>query len=177
MDAMQLLLKGGRTPLYTNAESAHIISEAGAPKDCVHVLHKGETHDFGEFKLIVTTADHGDLCPDALGFIFDFGYVRVYYSGDTAYTKTVLQQAIDAKPEIALLPINGAFGNLNAEQAAQLANDLNAKACMPHHFWTFPLHNGEKGTPMDAIGAFPKFAPDCELVMRYPGEAYIYTAK
>jgi L-ascorbate 6-phosphate lactonase len=177
VDALQLLLKDGHTPLYTNTESARIISEAGAPKVSVHVLHKGEMHDFGEFKLIVTTADHGDLCPDALGFIFDFGFTRVYYSGDTAYNKKVLQQAIDLKPEVALLPINGAFGNLNAVEAAKLADDLGSRVCIPHHFWTFPLHNGEKGTPMDAIEAFPKFAPDCELVMRYPGEAYIYTTR
>ncbi len=177
VDALQLLLKDGKTPIYTNTESARIMTEAGAPKKSVHVLHKGETHDFGEFKLTITAADHGDLCPDALGFIFDFGFVRVYYSGDTAYTKTILQQAIDAQPEIVLLPINGAFGNLNAEQAAQFANDLSAKACMPHHFWTFPLHNGDKGSPMDAIEAFPKYAPGCELIMRYPGEAYIYTKR
>ena len=176
VDALKVMLSDKRTALYANTESMKLVAEAGVPLDRIRIIRKDMTLDFDEFKLIITMADHGDLCKDAMGFIFDFGFVRIYYSGDTAYNKTVLQKGIDLKPQIALLPINGAFGNLNAEEAAMLANDLSAKVCLPHHFWTFPLHNGEKGSPMDAIELFPKLAPDCELKMFYPGEAYIYTA-
>jgi len=174
VDAVAKLLNNKRTVLFANKESMKIAAEAGVPLDKIKIIRKDMTIDFDEFKLIITTADHGELCRDAMGFIFDFGFVRIYYSGDTAYNKDVLQKAIDVKPEIALLPINGAFGNLNAEEAAKLADDMHSKVCIPHHFWTFPLHKGEKGDPMDAIELFPKFAPDCKLVMLYPGEAYIY---
>ena len=175
VDALKELVEDKRMAMYANAESIKVAAEAGIPRDRIRLMGKDMTLDFSEFKLITMTADHGELCRDAMGFIFDFGFVRIYYSGDTAYNKAVLQKAIDMKPQVALLPINGAFGNLNAEEAAKLATDLNAKVCLPHHFWTFPLHNGEKGSPMDAIELFPKFAPDCALKMLYPGEAYIYS--
>ena len=175
VEAIKELVKDKRMAMYANAESIKGAAEAGIPRDRIRLMSKDMTLDFDEFKLITTTADHGELCKDALGFIIDFGFVRIYYSGDTAYNKAVLQKAIDLKPQVALLPINGAFGNLNAEEAAKLANDLNSKVCLPHHFWPFPLHGGEMGSPMDAIQQFPKHAPNCALKMLYPGEAYIYT--
>jgi L-ascorbate 6-phosphate lactonase len=174
VDAVTVLLDNKKTALFTNKESMKIASDAGVPLEKIRLIRKDMTIDFDEFKLIVTKADHGELCRDAMGFIFDFGFARVYYSGDTSYNRAVLDTAIGMQPEIALLPINGAFGNLNAEEAARLADDLKARVCIPHHFWTFPLHKGEKGDPMDAIEAFPKLAPDCRLVMLYPGEAFIY---
>ena len=62
---------------------------------------------------------------------------------------------------------------LNAKDAAYLAKDLKAKVCVPHHFWTFPLHNSELGDPMTAYRLFPDLAPDCKLQMLVPGEAFL----
>ena len=174
VDAIFELLNNNCTSLYANAESKKIAARAGVPQEKITLIKKDMMISFDEFELIVTAADHGELCTDAMGFIFDFGFAKVYYSGDTCYNNKVLKKAIEVKPEVALLPINGAFGNLNAEEAAKLAGEMYSKVCLPHHFWTFPLHKGEKGDPIDAIKAFPEFAPDCRLVMLSPGEAFIY---
>jgi len=173
-DAIFELLNNNRTVLFANKESMKIAVEADVPLDKIRHIREDMTIGFDEFKLIITSADHGEICKDVMGFIFDFGFVRVYYSGDTCYNKEVLKKAIDLQPQIALLPINGAFGNLNAEDAAKFANDMKSKVCIPHHFWTFPMHKGEKGDPVDAIELFPKYAPGCKLVMLSPGEAFIY---
>lgn len=173
-DAVFELLNNNRTSLYANDESKKVAVEAGIAEKKITLIKKDMTISFDEFKLLVTAADHGEFCDDALGFIFDFGFLKVYYSGDTCFNSEVLKKAIELKPEVALLPINGAFGNLNAEDAAKLAYEMQSKVCIPHHFWTFPLHKGEKGDPTDAIEAFPKYAPDCRLVMLSPGEAFIY---
>ena len=174
VDAIFELLNNKRTMLYANAESKKIAVGAGVPEEKITLIKKDMAISFDEFELIVTTADHGEICNDAMGFIFDFGFLKVYYSGDTCYNVKVLKKAIDLKPQVALLPINGAFGNLNAEDAAKLANLMQSKVCIPHHFWTFPLHKGEKGDPIDAIKAFPEYAPDCRLVMLSPGEAFMF---
>ncbi len=173
-DAIFELLNNNRTSLYANTESKKIAIQAGVPDQKINLIKKDMEVSFDEFKLIITGADHGEFCNEAFGFMFDFGYVKVYYSGDTCYNSKVLEKAIELKPQVALLPINGAFGNLNAEDAAKLANQMQSKVCLPHHFWTFPLHKGEKGDPIDAIKAFPEYAPDCRLVMLSPGEAFIY---
>ncbi len=114
-------------------------------------------------------AQHGDLSPEAMGFLFDFGFIRIYYSGDTAYDLPMLAPALKARPELVLLPINGAYGNLNAVEAAKLANNLGAKVCIPHHFWTFSIH---LGSPQEFIGAMAEYAPGCELHMLTPGEPF-----
>jgi L-ascorbate 6-phosphate lactonase len=172
-DAVFELLNNSRTTLYANAESKKIAVKSNVPQEKIILIKKDMTISFDEFTLIVTAADHGEFCNDAMGFIFDFGFVKVYYSGDTCNSE-VLKRAIGLKPQVALLPINGAFGNLNAVDAAKLANEMQSKVCIPHHFWTFPLHKGKKGDPIDAIEAFPKYAPGCRLVMLSPGEAFIY---
>jgi L-ascorbate 6-phosphate lactonase len=174
VDAIFELLNSKQTMLYSNAESKKIAVGAGVPKEKIILIKKDMAISFDEFELVVTSADHGEFCKEAFGFIFDFGFAKVYYSGDTCYNSNVLKKAIELKPQIALLPINGAFGNLNAEDAAKLADRMKSKVCIPHHFWTFPLHKGEKGDPIDAIKAFPEYAPDCRLVMLSPGEAFMF---
>jgi L-ascorbate 6-phosphate lactonase len=174
VDAIFELLNNNRTTLYANAESKKIAVDAKVPEEKITLIKKDMALSFDEFELIVTEADHGEFCKEAFGFIFDFGFTKVYYSGDTCYNSKVLKKAIDLKPQVALLPINGAFGNLNAEDAARLANRMQSKVCIPHHFWTFPLHKGEKGDPIDALKAFPEYAPGCRLVMLSPGEAFMF---
>ena len=174
VDAVFRLLDNEKTLLYSNEESKKIAIKANVPEKKITLIKKNMIMDFDEFSLIVTEADHGELCDDVMGFIFDFGFVKVYYSGDTSFNPEVLKTAIEIKPEVALLPINGAFGNLNAIDAAKLANMMNSKVCIPHHFWTFPLHKGEMGDPTDAIEAFPKYAPGCKLVLLSPGEVFTY---
>jgi L-ascorbate 6-phosphate lactonase len=51
---------------------------------------------------------------------------------------------------IFILPINGAFGNLNDMQAAMLARDARAKMVIPCHYWMFAEHGGSPAQFMDA---------------------------
>ena len=130
----------------------------------------GDSVDMGEFTLRVVDCDHGSSTPGAMGFILDFGFRKIYYSGDTSLNLQRLEEAVAQQPDVGLLPINGAFGNLDSVEAAKLAKELKLKVCVPHHFWTFPRHFGD---PMKAIEAFAKYAPDCELAMMTPGTVYV----
>jgi L-ascorbate 6-phosphate lactonase len=173
IDALPGLLKNSGIRCYINGPSMAEIKKANLDVKKFTEFKKGQTIQFDEFELLVVDGDHGELAPDAAGFILDFGFIRIYYSGDTSYNKKRLAGAIAKKPEVALLPINGAFGNLNAKEAAQFAKDLNAKLCIPHHFWTFPKHTGTLGNPIDAIELFPVHAPKCNLHLATPGEFLI----
>lgn len=167
-------------PVYRDQENLQVITntgckeqlvEAGFPENRIHALRKGEEVSCGEFWVKAVDCDHGELCPDALGFLLDFGFVKLYYSGDTGYTPERLREAVMERPDVALLPINGAYGNLNGTQAARLAADLEVTACIPHHFWTFPRH---LGNPIEAVGAFRELAPGCRLDMDMPGRVFLY---
>ncbi|MEA5004087.1 MAG: MBL fold metallo-hydrolase [Christensenella sp.] len=170
MDSLPVLLAGGKTQCYANEVCMEEAKKAGITKQ-MNLIEKNKTYDFDEFKVITVDCDHGELSPEALGVVLDFGFTKIYYSGDTSYNTKRLADASDQRPQVALLPINGAFGNLDAREAAVFAADLHAAACIPHHFWTFPKH---LGNPIEAIDAFARHAPACRLDMCMPGEFIIY---
>ncbi|MDR1565676.1 MAG: MBL fold metallo-hydrolase [Treponema sp.] len=170
IDAMPGLLKNKTMKAYVNIASIGELKKNHLDVSRFSVVTKGNNYPFDEFVLTVTDCDHGSSTPEALGFILDFGFTAVYFSGDTSYNKERLSEVLKRKIDIALLPINGAFGNLNAYEAAELARDTGAKLCIPHHFWTFPAHSAPLGSPGDAIAAFPEKAPQCRLNLATPGE-------
>jgi len=141
--------------------------EMGLDMSRVHVLTKGASADLGDITLTAVDCDHGTLAPGALGFIMDLGFTRIYYAGDTALSPDRLATPLSVRPEVAILPINGAFGNLDGLQAAEYAGMLCAKRVIPCHFWTFPLHHGD---PQKLIEALPEKAPGCVLTLLCQGE-------
>lgn len=127
----------------------------------------GDKVCFEDFTLYAVTADHGELAPGALGFVLDFGVAKVYYSGDTCLNESVIAEAKRYAPNLALLPINGAFGNLDGVKAAEFAQKLECRYCIPHHFWTFPAHYGD---PIQAVKAFAQLGADYKLLLLTPGD-------
>ena len=171
VDSINALMQNGHTRVLTSTVVAAAMRTMKLDMSRVTVLRKGDTAElFTGCRLTAVDADHGDLAPQALGFLLDFGFQTVYYSGDTALTPQRLTAPLRAKPDIALLPINGAFGNLNGVQAAQYAAMLSCKVLIPCHFWTFPLHHGD---PQELIDAMVVEAPDIALRLLCQGEAYL----
>ena len=169
-ESIGAMMAHGGTQVYTNVTSREIMRGMPLDQDRIHLLKKGEPVDLPDCRLIPVDCDHGALAPEALGLILDFGFIRLYYAGDTALTPERLAAPLAVKPEVAILPINGAFGNLDCEQAARYAGMLGCRVCVPCHFWTFPLHHGDPQQIIDAIG---KNAPDCELRLLCQGEGTI----
>lgn len=173
IDSIPGMLKKDGFRGYVNRPSLDELEENGIPVENFSVLNKGDVIAFEDFTMTVVDCDHGDGCPDALGFYLDFGFLTVYFSGDTGLNTGRLKTVIDRGADIALLPINGAYGNLSAKEAAELSAMLHAKVCVPCHFWMFPEHDTAFGGPLDAIKIFPGEAPECQLFLAMPGE-YIY---
>ena len=158
------------TRVFTNGIVARSMIDRGFSARQVNILNKGSRIKFNDFTLRAVDCDHGALTPDALGFILDFVFGRLYFSGDTAFNPRRLRLPVSEHPEVAILPINGAFGNMNGIEAARYAGLLKCKICIPCHFWTFPLHHGDPQQIIDHIGSE---APDCRLVMLRQGEPYL----
>ena len=169
VDAVGDLIKA-KTEVYTNCIVAEALGKMGFDQSRIHVMKKGEKIELSEFSILPVDCDHGALAPEALCFILDFGFSRLYYAGDTALTLSRLQVPVKLQPEAAILPINGAFGNLNGKEAAEYAGLLKCKICIPCHFWTFPLHHGD---PQEIIEHMGESAPDCRLMLLCQGESFL----
>jgi L-ascorbate metabolism protein UlaG (beta-lactamase superfamily) len=75
-----------------------------------------------------------------LGFVFRFGGYTVYHSGDTLNYAGLAAKLDSFEIDVALLPINGKLGNMNAVEAAQLASQIRAKLAVPCHYDMFEFN-------------------------------------
>lgn len=70
---------------------------------------------------------------DTAGYRIEFeNGRRIYHSSDTGFSPLLLECAPPA--EVALVCINGLWGNLNIEQAAELVKKINPNVAIPHHY-------------------------------------------
>lgn len=170
-DSIDALLMDRNIPVVTTPTVAEALRARGLDQGRVTALRPGGQADAAGCRITAVDSDHGELSADAIGFLMDFGITTLYYAGDTALSMERLELALKARPDIAILPINGAFGNLDGIEAARLAGALQARYCIPCHFWTFPLHRGD---PQQIIDALPSHAPDCQLCLFRQGEGMVF---
>jgi L-ascorbate 6-phosphate lactonase len=125
-----------------------------------HSLH------LDEITVDVVDSNHGDDSPDAVGFLIKFDGRAIYFVGDSCLDLEMMQSVIKTQPDIIIPPINGAYGNLNEEEAVVLAKKCNAKFVIPCHFGLFMEHGG---CPRRFADALAENAPDTQLVVLTPG--------
>lgn len=138
----------------------------GIPEARLVQLNEGDAANLGGATVTAVPADHGTLAPQAVGLLFDFRRLRVYVSGDTAFRPDRLDAVARAKPEVIIPVINGAFGNMNALEAARLTAWLRPRIAIPAHFWTFAEQNGDPGA---FVTACAEQAPDTRVTLIQQG--------
>jgi L-ascorbate 6-phosphate lactonase len=172
-DAVPAIMKNPGTILIGSEMAVRDCEVMGIGRDRLIHLKAGEKINIKGIGVQVVYADHGELAPDAIGFLIEISGVRIYFTGDTAYCPDRIPEVMEFKPDIIIPPINGAFGNLDSEEAAKLACDTGAKIAIPCHFWTFREHGGN---PQAFFEAMNTFAPGCRAMFLTPGEAFICKA-
>ncbi|MBN2209787.1 MAG: hypothetical protein JW709_00175, partial [Sedimentisphaerales bacterium] len=116
--------------------------------------------------IYVSKADHGSLCPDATGFVISCCKKNIYITGDTCQNDGVFKKVKLLKPEIVIPCINGAYGNLNEKEAAQLIKLCKAKTAIPAHFGLFAEHGGN---PALFNRHVMSYSPKTRIVLLKPG--------
>ena len=105
-----------------------------------------------------------------LGVVLELDGVMVYHTGDTAYRPEQFQPAIEMKPDILLPCINGAFGNMDWREAAQLTQLVAPRVVIPTHFWMFVEQNGDPGKFLQLCA---ELAPAVQAILMKPGEEFL----
>lgn len=164
-DAVPLLMANGRTRLLCaqdvrpEAERLHLEAER------IAYLSVGDRFEAGGLSVTAVPCDHGEEAPDAIGLLLAFDGRRVYITGDTAFRPDTFADPELQGTDMAILPINGAFGNMNEAQGAQAAALLGAKLTVPCHFWNFAEHGGDPARFCEAAQAL-----GCAYRLLRPGE-------
>lgn len=149
IDSIYDLVDNDMTRLYTTLDGIEELNKLGITKGTL-IKREDRLKGIGKFSEIrFVYADHGDLAPHAVGIVFTLGDKKIYFAGDTCYRPEHLVNDYTKNCDLAILPINGQFGNLNEKEAIMLAKDLKAKLIVPCHFWNFAEHKGDPSKFME----------------------------
>lgn len=171
-DALPAIAQNSATHFAGPIECMKEFEKLGIPSDRCHLLAEGQSWSYGKTTVHAVYADHGELAPDALGIVLDLGGITVYHTGDTAHRPEEFKAAINLKPDILLPCINGAFGNMDAHEAAETTRLIAPRIVIPTHFWMFVEQNGN---PAQFLRECAELAPDTKALLLKPGEEFIFS--
>ena len=111
--------------------------------------------------------DHGSETPDAVGLLINIEGKRIYIAGDTCFREDYFSNPELDSLDVLIMPINGAFGNLNEAEGARTAKIINPKLTIPCHYWNFAEHGGN---PNLFAKEMDKKYSELQYVLMRPGE-------
>ena len=138
--------------------------------------------DFGSFRVSALPAAHEEVHmkdgeSEECGFLFDFGGIKIYHSGDSLVYDGLCDAVRGA--DVMLLPVNGngfyrradgIVGNMDSFDAARLALDCGAGLLIPMHFDLYRGNSVPESAVREIISAA---APSVRTAFPKPGEGYI----
>jgi L-ascorbate metabolism protein UlaG (beta-lactamase superfamily) len=168
---------------YGPHESMARLRNNGIPEALLSTVTAGDTRQIGTLKLHAVWAKPPAGAPEAsipapdvehLGYVLDFGRVRVYISGDPINTISrhdeLLEPIIAHEPNIGLLTTHPAEGEFPYfEGSVEMATKLNLKAVVPAHYDCFVERTYD---PHSWAAAFPPGGPT-PIIIAY-NEAIVY---
>lgn len=172
IDAIPNIMTASKTELLGPETVINNCKDIGIDIKRLTSFEEGKTLRINDIEITSVFADHGELAPDAIGVLVNISGFKIYYAGDTGYRPEKMKNVIDFKPDIAILPINGEYGNLGPKEAALLARDINVKKVIPCHYWMFKEHRGD---PLAFEEELAKIDSQCKLVLFSEYESKIFT--
>ena len=122
-------------------------------------VQRGESLSVCDTTVTATYCDHGEDSPHAVGFLIDVSGKRLFFVGDCRYSDTWSEEVGDiGKVDFMMVPINGAYGNPDAVQAAKMVAAIDPLIAVPCHYWLFREHGGDPAQfekACDELGILP----------------------
>lgn len=145
VDAMRELVSA-QTCLYASVECEREVDRLGIPTGRVTYVRPGDECVCGDFGLSFIRCDHGTGAPDAVGLLLTVDSKRVLTVGDTClHLDWVPEYVSQGLVDVLIAPINGAYGNLNEAECAQLSAAVAPALTIPSHYGMFAFHGGDPG--------------------------------
>ena len=107
-------------------------------------IRESETVPIAGLSVRATYCNHGDDSPEAVGLLIDVFDKRLFFVGDCRYTDDWYKLVGDlGEVDFMMVPINGAYGNPDAVQAAKMVKAVRPTIASPCHYWLFKEHGGD----------------------------------
>ena len=165
-DSVPLLLANGHTEFFGALDTRAECERLGL-KDRLSFLAVGDSVTRGGIRLTAVPCDHGADTPYAIGLLLEACGKRIYIMGDTCYHADYFTDERLLGVDLLILPINGAFGNLNEAEAADVVAHLKPALAVPCHYWNFAEHGGN---PALFVRQLKQKAPEAQYILMRQGE-------
>lgn len=162
-DSVPLIMSCNKTKLLCACDVKNEAERLNLDKDRITYIKVGEVFEEDNMKIKAMPCDHGADTPDAIGLLIECDGKCIYIAGDTCYREDYFTNDELANVDVMIMPINGAFGNLNESEAAKAVRTIKPKLAIPCHFWNFAEHGGNPEK-------FMKEAQDINYILMRPGE-------
>jgi len=112
-------------------KTALLALDKGIDEGQITAVNRGDALELDGFSLRAVYADH---TPDSVGFVITANGLTVYFTGDTLYGESV---GAGVEADVVCCCVNGKWGNMNAEEAVQVALRSGARLAIPNHYGMF----------------------------------------
>lgn len=141
-DSVPFLMQDKKTRLVAACDVREEAEKLQLDSDRITYLKVGEVFKNEAISIKAVPCDHGDEAPEAIGLKIELDGKTIYIAGDTCYHEEYFGSEELHAPDVFIMPINGAYGNLNEKEGAKAASLVKPKLCIPCHFWNFAGHFG-----------------------------------
>ncbi len=167
VDSVPTLLSNPKTKMLAAFDVKAEAERLSLRDEQITYMKVGDKYTDGAFTITAVPCDHGELAPDALGLVIEAEGKKIYIMGDTCYREDLLENPFIKNCDLLILPINGAFGNLDSEEAAKVISKLTPNLAIPCHYWNFAEHGGD---PNKFAAAMKEINPDINYFLMQMGE-------
>ena len=166
-DSVPLIMSNNKTQLVAACDVKAEAERLNLDSKRITYLKEGESFKNSDVCVKAVPCDHGKDTPDAIGLLIEIDSKRIYITGDTCYREDNFKNSEFENLDLLIMPINGAYGNLNEAEGAATAGLIKPKLCIPCHFWNFAQHGGN---PQLFIEEMQAKYPDIKYNLMRPGE-------
>lgn len=146
VDSVPEMVSNERTKLYAASDCKELVKAAGITNPNIEYVKPGDHSVCGDFTIDFINCDHGTGAPEAVGVIVTVDNKHILEVGDSCLRLDRVEEYLNAGTlDVMIAPINGAFGNLNELECAELSGKLNPKLTIPCHYGMFASHGGNPG--------------------------------
>ena len=141
-DSVPLIMSNGKTRLIAAQDIKVEAEKLNLDRSRITYLKTYDVFENEHIKIKAMPCDHGAETPYAIGLLIEADGRKIYVAGDTCFREDFFTNSELNNLDVMIMPINGAFGNMNEVEGARAVNIIKPKLAIPCHFWNFAEHGG-----------------------------------
>lgn len=141
-DSIPTIMKNKKTRLLCAKDCKEEAEKLCLDENRITYIGENDVYETNGIKITAMPCDHGKDTPYAIGLFIEIDGKKIYIAGDTCMREDNFKNPLLKNCDIMIMPINGAFGNLNEKEGAIAASIVEPRLCVPCHYWNFAEHFG-----------------------------------